>query len=75
MASRAVAKESKAPLIEQLRSAIRDGTYVVPSRELAAEFARAYYARTTSAVVVRSPLPFNFTGQLIEATSLPEADS
>ena len=59
VAPRAVAKESKAPLIKRLRQAIRDGSYVIPSREIAAEFARSYYARNRHLAIVRRPLPLN----------------
>ena len=75
MARRAVAKESKAPIIVKLRSAIRDGTYVVPARELAAEFARAYYAKSTGSVVVRRPLPFSPVGQLIDLQPTAETEA
>lgn len=63
MAPRAVAKESKAPMIERLRRSIRDGSYVVPSREIAAEFARSYYAGSQYLAIVRRPLPPNLDNQ------------
>ncbi len=75
MARRAVAKEGKAPIIEKLRSAIRDGTHIVPARELAVEFVRAYYAKSTGSVVVRRPLSSSPVGQLIDLSPTAETEA
>ncbi|MDP6348350.1 MAG: hypothetical protein QGG58_00990 [Chloroflexota bacterium] len=47
----------------------------MPARELAAEFARAYYAKSTGSVVVRRPLPFNPVGQLIDLPPTAETEA
>lgn len=74
VAPRAVAKESKAPLIKRLRQAIRDGSYVIPSREIAAEFARSYYARNRHLAIVRRPLPLNLENRFPLDQAAAETD-
>jgi hypothetical protein len=74
VAPRAVAKESKAPLIKRLRQAIRDGSYVIPSGEIAAEFAQSYYARNRDLAVARRPLPLNLENRFPGDQAAAEPD-
>lgn len=71
---RAVAKASKAQFMKRLRQGIRDGSYVIPSREIAAEFARSYYGWNRHLTIVRRPLPLNLENRFPLGQAAAEAD-
>ena len=56
--------DSRAEIIEKVKRAIESGAYVVPSRELAEEFVRIYYANSQTGGHMGVDISLQRTGRL-----------